>query len=80
MMKSATNLWSVEPRGNLTLVTSSAEIVLKGGAFGVVLEPLVRAIAGRVGNQSLASLKYFVEHGHPHSGTARDLLPAPAIC
>ena len=79
-MRSSTNLWLVEPRGYQTLVTSSAEVLLKGGVFGVVLEPLVRAMARRLGNQSLAALKYFVEHGHPYSGSARDLPLAPAVC
>jgi hypothetical protein len=80
MMKSATNLWSVEARGDQTLVTSSAEVVLKGGILGRLLEPLVQGLAARLGAQSMAALKYLVEHGHPYPGKARELGLAPALC
>lgn len=80
ILKNATNLWTVEARGTQTLVTSSAEVVIKGGFLGRLLEPLVRVLAGRLGAQSLAALKYFVEHGHPYPGKAHELAPAPAIC
>lgn len=79
MMKAATNTWSVEAHGEQTLVTSSAEVVLKGGVFGLALEPLVRLMAARLGAQSMASLKYLVEHGHPYTGTER-LTPAAVAC
>ncbi len=80
MMKSATNLWTVEPRGAQTLVTSSAEAELKGGLFGRLLEPVVTAVFRRAGPQSLAALKYLVEHGHPYAGPARELPLAAALC
>ncbi|MEO8185684.1 MAG: SRPBCC family protein [Deltaproteobacteria bacterium] len=80
MMKSATNRWRVEARGDQTLVTSTAEVVLKGGFLGALLEPIVRTLAARLGAQSLAALKYLVEHGHPYPGKARQLGPAPALC
>jgi carbon monoxide dehydrogenase subunit G len=80
MMRSATNRWSVEAHGDQTLVTSSAEVVLKGGFLGGLLEPLLRSLAGRLGAQSLAALKYLVEHGHPYSGKTRELAPGPALC
>jgi uncharacterized protein YndB with AHSA1/START domain len=80
MLASATNLWKVEPHGNQTLVTSVAEATLKGGAFGRVLELLAKPMFSRLGAQSLASLKYYVEHGEPFEGRARDLKPAPIAC
>jgi hypothetical protein len=80
MMKSATNSWSVEARGDQTLVTSTAEVAIKGGFLGSLLELLVRALAARLGAQSLPALKYLVEHGHPYPGKARELGPAPALC
>lgn len=80
MLKSATNRWTVEARGNQTLVTSSAEVVLKGGLFGRMLEPLLKLVFDRMGARSLATLKYFVEHGQPYTGNAHDLPPAMAIC
>jgi hypothetical protein len=80
MIKSATNRWSVEACGDQTLVTSTAEVVLEGGFLGSLLEPLVRALAARLGAQSLAALKYLVEHGHPYAGKARELGSAPALC
>jgi carbon monoxide dehydrogenase subunit G len=80
MLKTAINTWSVEPRGEQSLVTSAAEVELKGGFAGRLLEPLMKAMATRMGAQSLASLKYFVEHGEPYVGNVRELLPAPVAC
>jgi hypothetical protein len=80
MMKRATNLWSVIPQGTQTLVTSSAEVELKGGLLGRLLEPLMRAVFTRMGPRSLAALKYFVEHGHPYPGPSRELRRAAASC
>jgi hypothetical protein len=80
MMQSATNLWTVEARGSQTLVTSSAEVVVKGGLFGRLLEPLMKPMIRRLGARSLASLKYYVEHGQPYAGPARGLPAAPALC
>jgi carbon monoxide dehydrogenase subunit G len=80
MMKHATNRWSVEPHGTQTLVTTTAEVVLKGGVFGVLLQPLVKLMAQRMGARSLASLKYLVEHGHAYRGARRGLAPAPVGC
>jgi hypothetical protein len=51
-----------------------------GGAWGRLLEPLVRVMARRLGAQSLSSLKYLVEHGEPFVGDARKLGRAPAGC
>jgi uncharacterized protein YndB with AHSA1/START domain len=80
MLASATNLWQVESHGNQTLVTTIAEATLKGGVFGKVLESLAKPKFLRLGAQSLASLKYYVEHGAPFGGRARDLKPAPIAC
>jgi carbon monoxide dehydrogenase subunit G len=80
MMKQATNEWAVEAHGTQTIVTTTAEVVLKGGFFGVLLQPLVRAMASRMGARSLASLKYLVEHGEAYRGNPRRLAPAPAGC
>jgi uncharacterized protein YndB with AHSA1/START domain len=76
MMQHAQNTWSVEAHGHQTLVTSRAEVVLKGGRFGRLLEPLVRAMSSRLGGQSLGALKYLVEHGRaPDRGTSFGPLP-----
>lgn len=80
MMKTASNRWSVEAHGEQTLVTSSAEVVAKGGSFGLLLELFMRPVVARMGVRSLASLKYFVEHGHPYPGRVRELGPAPSAC
>jgi uncharacterized membrane protein len=80
MMESATNLWSVEPHGAQTLVTSTAEATMKGGPLGSLLELLAKPLFERLGAQSLASLKYYVEHGKPFAGRSRDLAPAPIAC
>ena len=80
MMKTATNLWEVEARGAQTLVTSTAEAELKGGLFGRLLEPLAGVVFRRLGANSLASLKYLVEHGHPYEGPSHKLLPIQSAC
>jgi carbon monoxide dehydrogenase subunit G len=80
MIQSATNHWRVETMGDQTLVTSRTEIVLKGGAFGRLLEPLMK-LAVRFGlPNALAPLKYHVETGKPFHGKATDLPRAPAYC
>lgn len=80
LLASATNLWRVEAHGTQTLVTSVAEATLKGGLFGRALEVLARPMFRRMGARSLASLKYYVEHGEPFRGPSRDLVPAPSAC
>jgi hypothetical protein len=80
MLAMATNSWSVEAHGDQTLVTSVAEATLKGGVLGRALELLAKPMFARLGAQSLASLKYYVEHGEPFSGRARDLVPPPSVC
>ena len=47
MMKRAVNRWTVEDRGSQALVTTTAEVELKGGLFGRLLEPLAAAVAKR---------------------------------
>lgn len=79
MMKQAFNTWSVSEHEGKTLVTSVAEVTLKGGVFGLLLTPMVRVMATRLGAQSLASLKYFVEQGEPYRAPA-PLPIAPAAC
>ena len=80
MLASATNRWMVEAHGEQTLVTSVAEATFKGGIFGRALEVLAKPMFMRMGAQSLASLKYYVEHGEPFAGRSRDLVPAPTAC
>ena len=81
MMKRASNRWSVKPEGpGRTLVTSEAEVELSGGLAGRLLEPLVRKIASREGERSLAALKHLVEHGEPYAGPRDDLPAAPTAC
>ena len=80
MMKRASNLWAVEAHGGQTLVTSTAEAELSGGVLGRLLEPLAAVMFRRLGRRSLASLKYFVEHGEPYRGADSALLPAPSGC
>ncbi len=80
MIESASNRWSLEPEGDKTLITSFAEIVVRGGIFGRPLEPLIY-LATRVGfPNALAPLKYYIETGRPFTGNAKDLPLAPAFC
>jgi hypothetical protein len=80
LMKWATNRWSVEAHGAQTLVTSTAQLELKGGLWGRALEPLARWVAEAAGRRSLAALKFWIEHGHPYPGPLNELpIPVP-VC
>ena len=61
----AKNEWSVQPEGEQTLLTSQAEVVLKGRPLARLLEPFVAYQLKRIGPRTLAAFKYLVEHGQP---------------
>lgn len=78
LVKYATNRWSVVPYGeDKSLLTSEAEIVIKGGQIGKILEPLMRPIMQRMAPNALAAFKYLVENGKPYSGKS-SALPRPS--
>jgi hypothetical protein len=80
LMKRATNTWSVYPRGDKTLLTSRAELVLKGGIFGQFIEPVMMLMMRRMAPDSLAAFKYLVENGRPYAGKHSELPRAPISC
>ncbi len=63
-----------------TLLTSQAEIVLKGGIFGKLLEPLMYQMSKRMGANALAAFKYLVENGKPYKGKHSSLPRVPIAC
>ena len=65
MVTYASNQWTVEPASEQTLLVSHATVILKGGLFGRLLEPLVRIQIRRVGRRTLAAFAYLVENGEP---------------
>lgn len=78
-VEQARNTWKVVPHGEKTLLHTEAEVSLKGGLLGRLLEPVAKLQSRRMGRQSLGALKYLVENGF----TRTDLparLPAPATC
>jgi ligand-binding SRPBCC domain-containing protein len=80
LMNRATNRWSVVPHGEQSLLISEAEVEIKGGVFGRLLEPLLAPLMRRMAPNALATFKYLVEHGHPYQGKASELPRAPATC
>jgi hypothetical protein len=80
LMKRATNRWSVVPHGDQAVLTSEAELELKGGALGRLLEPLIGPVLRRMAPTALAAFKYLVEHGQPYAGKASTLPKPSAIC
>ena len=80
IIESATNRWTLYPQGHMTLGVSEAEIVLKGGLFGRLLEPIMRGQMKALGPRSLASLKYLVENGKPYPDIHSELALAPVNC
>ncbi len=80
LMKRAVNRWSVLPQGDKSLLTSEAEVEIKGGVVGRILEPMLGPLMRRMAPHALAAFKYFVEHGQPYAGKASELPKATAIC
>lgn len=80
LMKRAVNRWSVLPHGDKSLLTSEAELEIKGGVWGRMLEPILGPLMRRMAPSALAAFKYLVEHGYPYAGNAAGLPRAPAIC
>lgn len=80
LMKRAVNRWTVLPHGAQSLLISEAELEIKGGVFGKILELILGPLLRRMAPNALAGFKYFVEHGHPYPGKAAELPGAPASC
>lgn len=80
MMKRATNRWTVLPYGERALLMSEAEVEVKGGLLGRILELLISPLLRRIAPRTLAGFKYLVEHGQPYPGKAAELPCAPAGC
>ena len=79
LVKSVQNKWSVEALGQqMTLLTTTAEVEMKGGLFGRCLEPLVHIVSAKMGRQALAAFKYLVEENIPFEGNHASL-PRPSI-
>jgi Polyketide cyclase / dehydrase and lipid transport len=64
-LERARNEWTVDPQGDQTLLTSRAEVVLRGGRLGRILEPVVAFQVGRVARRTLTAFAYLVEQGKP---------------
>jgi Polyketide cyclase / dehydrase and lipid transport len=76
----ARNEWTVQAQGAQTLLTSRAEVALKGGRLGKLLEPIVAFQFNRIGPRTLAAFKYLVEHGRPPQVRHARLPRVPAAC
>jgi len=64
--KFAENKWTVKSDNGKTLVTTESRVVLKGGIFGKILEPLMYIVSKKMGAESLAALRFLVETGKPY--------------
>jgi hypothetical protein len=80
MMRRASNRWSVIAQGKRSLLVSEAELELKGGLFGRLLEPVLGPLMQGMAPGALASFKYLVEQGRPYAGKASELPSVPAQC
>jgi len=80
MVKCACNRWSVRPEGEKTLLMSEAEVEIKGGFFGRLLEPFMKLMIRRMAPRTLASFKYLVETGRPFKGKPSELPRISSIC
>jgi len=68
LVKSARNKWTVIAENGKSLLKTESEIVIKGGVFGKLLQPLMRIMVSRMGSDALAAFKYLVENGHAFEG------------
>jgi hypothetical protein len=81
LVRRARNTWTVHPHGaDRTLLESNAEVEVKGGPLGRLLEPLLAWQSRRLGQRSLAAFKHLVEHGTPPSAKHSRLPRIPATC
>lgn len=80
MVKRACNRWSVRSEGEKTLLTTEAEIEIRGGVFGRLLEPFMKLMIHRMAPRTLASFKYLVETGQPFKGKSSELPPISSVC
>ncbi len=80
LVKSAKNTWTVETANGKTLLTTESEVVLKGGIFGRVLEPIMLFISKKMGSDALAAFKFLVENGRPYQGKHSSLPRVSATC
>ena len=80
LLKQARNHWPVIPQGDKTLLISEAELEIKGGVLGRLLEPALGPAMRRMAPGALAAFKYFVEQGQPYPGKAADLPHPAATC
>jgi len=80
LVRHARNRWTLEPEGEQTVVRSEAHVVLKGGRWGRLLEPLLAMQFRRMGPPTLAAFKYLVEHGEAPSVRRSKLPAAAAAC
>ena len=76
----ANNLNDIASQGARSLLASEAELKLKGGLFGHLLDPILGPLMQRMAPGALASFKYLVEQGRPYSGKASELPRASARC
>jgi hypothetical protein len=76
----ARNAWAVQAEGERTLLTSRAQIQVKGGPLAKLLEPIVRYQVNRIGARTLAAFKYLVEHGEAPPGKHAHLPRARVAC
>lgn len=80
LMRWARNRWSVEAVGAQTLVVSQSEVEFKWGWLGRVLELPMRFVFRRLGRNSLAALKYFVERGERAPRSLAPLAHDSVVC
>ena len=76
----AKNTWSVQAEGEQTLLTSQAEVVLKGGPLMRLFEPAMAYQAKRVGRRTLTAFKYLAEHGQPPAVKHSKLPSVATVC
>ena len=80
LVKSAKNTWSLKDENGKTLLTTESELVLKGGIFGRILEPIMSLISKKMGSDALSAFKYLVENGQPYQGKHSSLPRVSATC
>ena len=80
LVNSAKNKWSVKTENGKSLLTTESEVTLKGGVFGIMLEPLMKLMSTKMSTNALAAFKYLVENSRSFEGKHSILSKFPIVC
>lgn len=73
MVKYATNTWQLTPIGNDKAKLKMVMNITLGGFMGMMMQPMMKMMMGKMGNTLLLDFKYYVETGRPSEAKLKAL-------